>query len=211
MIYYDTITGAKFDANTQQQLKYVAVSRARENVYIVTDNKLNDPVIVDNADKNQQHIKQWSKKEGWSEEYFKSNVLPKMLKNNDAYQVEFKLAEDQNIKADFRGQMNFDYNDNKRSDIKSTSTIEAIMSGERTATTRYSSDGHMDYWNKVKTGDIIEYNRGNKSVKVVVTKPFTKLNINNFMNLPKQLDINFDQSVANLAELGKQRKNECNR
>lgn len=80
MIYYDTITGAKFDANTQQQLKYVAVSRARENVYIVTDNKLNDPVIVDNADKNQQHIKQWSKKEGWSEEYFKSNVLPKMLK-----------------------------------------------------------------------------------------------------------------------------------
>jgi hypothetical protein len=27
----------------------VAVSRARENVYIVTDNKLNDPVIVDNT------------------------------------------------------------------------------------------------------------------------------------------------------------------
>jgi len=26
-----------------------------------------------------------------------------MLKNNDAYQVEFKLAEDQNVKADFRG------------------------------------------------------------------------------------------------------------
>lgn len=49
MIYYDTITGAKFDTDTQQQLKYVAVSRARENVYIVTDNKLNDPVIVDTA------------------------------------------------------------------------------------------------------------------------------------------------------------------
>lgn len=168
------------------------------------------PTNAANTDKQQQHIEEWSKKEGWSEEYFKSNVLPKMLKNNDAYQVEFKLAEDQNVKADFRGQMNFDYNDNKRSDIKSTSTIEAIMSGERTATTRYSSDGHMDYWSKVKVGDIIEYYRGNKSVKVVVTKPFTKLNVNNFMNLPKQLDINFDQSVANLAELGKQRKNECN-
>lgn len=50
MIYYDTITGAKFDTNTQQQLKYVAVSRARENVYIVTDNKLNDPVFVNNTD-----------------------------------------------------------------------------------------------------------------------------------------------------------------
>lgn len=50
MIYYDTITGAKFDTDTQQQLKYVAVSRARENVYVVTDNKLNDPVIADNTE-----------------------------------------------------------------------------------------------------------------------------------------------------------------
>ena len=50
MIYYDTITGAKFDTDTQQQLKYVAVSRARENVYIVTDDKLNDPVFVNNTD-----------------------------------------------------------------------------------------------------------------------------------------------------------------
>lgn len=50
MIYYDTITGAKFDTDTQQQLKYVAVSRARENVYIVTDNKLNNPVVVENTE-----------------------------------------------------------------------------------------------------------------------------------------------------------------
>jgi hypothetical protein len=28
----------------------VAVSRARENVYIVTDNKLNDPIVADNAE-----------------------------------------------------------------------------------------------------------------------------------------------------------------
>ena len=45
MIYYDTITGAKFDADTQQQLKYVAVSRARENVYVVTQNKLGTTII----------------------------------------------------------------------------------------------------------------------------------------------------------------------
>ena len=36
----------KFDTDTQQQLKYVAVSRARQNVYIVTDNKLNNPVVI---------------------------------------------------------------------------------------------------------------------------------------------------------------------
>lgn len=45
MIYYDTITGAAFDTDTQQQLKYVAVSRARENVYIVTNNKLGTPTL----------------------------------------------------------------------------------------------------------------------------------------------------------------------
>ena len=42
----NTSTGAKFDTDTQQQLKYVAVSRARQNVYIVTDNKLNNPVVI---------------------------------------------------------------------------------------------------------------------------------------------------------------------
>lgn len=45
MIYYDTITSAAFDTDTQQQLKYVAVSRARENVYIVTNNKLGTPTL----------------------------------------------------------------------------------------------------------------------------------------------------------------------
>ena len=116
---------------------------------------------------------EWSQKEGWSIDRFNKNVLPKI---DEAWQVEFKIAPDQTVKPDFKGTMNFDYDTQKADGIKSTSTIEAIKNGERTATTRYESDGHMDYWKKVKVGDIIEYTRpGHEPVKVVVTKPFTKL------------------------------------
>ena len=41
--------------------------------------------------------------------------------------------------------MTFNYGNSGRDDIKSISTIEAIKNGERTATTRYESDGHIDY------------------------------------------------------------------
>lgn len=117
--------------------------------------------------------KQWSSKEGWSEAYYKSKVLPKL---DNAWQVEFELAPDQNVKHDFKGTMLFDYGNNKNSNVTASSTIEAIGNGERTATTRYESDGHMDYWNRVNIGDVIEYTRpGYFPVKVVVTKPFTKL------------------------------------
>jgi len=75
-----------------------------------------------------------------------------------------------------KGKMTFNYNDNKRSDVKSISTIEAIKQGERTATTRYESDGHIDYWKKLKEGDIIEWEGKNgEKVLVEVTKPLHKL------------------------------------
>ncbi len=76
------------------------------------------------------------------------------------------------------GNMAFDYNGNQREDIKSKSTIEAIINGERTATTRYDSDGHIDYWKNLKIGDIIEFKRGNTKVYVKVTKPLTRLDSN---------------------------------
>ena len=44
MIYADTITGARFDADTQQQLKYVAMSRAKNNVYVVTNHSFESEV-----------------------------------------------------------------------------------------------------------------------------------------------------------------------
>lgn len=114
----------------------------------------------------------WSQKEGWSTEYFNSKVLPKI---NEAWQIEYELAPDQSVPAKFKGNMTFDYGEHGRSGLKSKSTIEAVRNGERTATTRYESQGHLDYWKQAQVGDVIEWKRGNESVKVLVTKPLTKL------------------------------------
>lgn len=114
----------------------------------------------------------WSQKEGWSTEYFNSKVLPKI---NEAWQIEYELAPDQSVPAKFKGNMTFDYGEYGRPGLKSKSTIEAVRNGERTATTRYESQGHLDYWKQAQVGDVIEWKRGNESVKVLVTKPLTKL------------------------------------
>lgn len=116
---------------------------------------------------------EWSRKEGWSVEYFNRKVLPKI---NEAWQMEYKLAEDQDAEAKLKGSMNFSYGDNKSPNVKSNTTLEAIRNGERTATTRYESDGNIEYWKQAKVGDIIEFhNKNGESVKVEVTKPITKL------------------------------------
>lgn len=89
--------------------------------------------------------------------------------------MEYKIAEDQSAEPKFKGQMTFKYGKYKRPDINSDTTFEAIKSGERTSTTRYESDGHIDYWKKAKVGDIIEFTNGDESIKVEVTKPLTKI------------------------------------
>ena len=76
----------------------------------------------------------------------------------------------------FTGKMTFAYGSNKRSDVESDTTFDAIKAGERTATTRYTTDGKIDYWSKAKVGDIIEFsNKDGDIVRVEVTKPLTKL------------------------------------
>lgn len=131
-------------------------------------------VSLQNQDNNINNIAQeWSSKEGWSVEYFNSKVLSRI---NEAWQIEYQLAPDQNVDAKLRGSMNFSYGNNAAPNIQSKTTLEAIKNGERTATTRYESDGHIDYWKQAKVGDVIEfYNKSGESVKVIVTKPLTKL------------------------------------
>lgn len=74
------------------------------------------------------------------------------------------------------GKMTFSYGSNKRENVKSSTTIDAIRNRERTATTRYESDGHIEYWQDLKVGDIIEFEGKNgEKVLVRVTKPLTRL------------------------------------
>ena len=79
--------------------------------------------------------------------------------------------------------MSFNYENEKRNDIKSTSTIEAIERGERTATTRYLRGGknanYLKELDKLKIGDIVQFkNKDGKKVYAKITKPLTKLSKN---------------------------------
>lgn len=85
----------------------------------------------------------------------------------------------------FRAQMNKWFSGNAREGVKSKSTLYAIKEKNddgtrvRTATTRYTKDGHMPYLKKIKKGDIVTfYDRSGNEVKVRCTVPFHKLDKN---------------------------------
>jgi len=79
-------------------------------------------------------------------------------------------------KGAFEGQMTYSYGNEKRSDVTADTTFDAILRGERTATTRFESEGKIDYWKNAKVGDIITWKSGDgRTVDVVVTKPLHKL------------------------------------
>lgn len=80
------------------------------------------------------------------------------------------------LKPLLRGKMTYSYGANKRRGITALTTLEAIKKGERTATTRFESQGHLDYWKKAKIGDIIEFEgKDGETVLVKVTKELHKL------------------------------------
>jgi hypothetical protein len=83
-----------------------------------------------------------------------------------------------NYRANYEEKMSY-YGNNKRQDVKSNSTLEAIKRGERTSTTRYESDGNIDYWKKIKVGDIVKFENNNgETVLVRITSPLKKLDNN---------------------------------
>ena len=157
--------------NNDNILKYYNEDGSLKDIPLTRVSKIDEQSPVQpNASTNLAEA--WSQKEGWSTEYFNSKVLPKI---NEAWQIEYELAPDQSVPAKFKGNMTFDYGEHGRPGLKSKSTIEAVRNRERTATTRYESQGHLDYWKQAQVGDVIEWKRGDESVKVLVTKPLTKL------------------------------------
>lgn len=65
---------------------------------------------------------------------------------------------------------------NQREGIQSTTTLEAIKNGEKTATTFVEVGDNLKEWKKVKVGDIVEFEGNNgEKVQVKVTKALHKL------------------------------------
>lgn len=98
----------------------------------------------------------------------------------NSYKLDYTgLFNTSNYRVNYEGEMFYYYGNNKRQDVKSNSTLEAIKRGERTATTRYESDGKIDYWKKVKVGNIVKFKGNNEeTVLVRVTSPLKKLDNN---------------------------------
>jgi alkylated DNA repair dioxygenase AlkB len=76
----------------------------------------------------------------------------------------------------FEGQMTYAYGQNKRAGVIANTTFDAILTGERTATTRYETSDNIEYWKKAKVGDIITWKSDDgRTVDVEVTRPLHKL------------------------------------
>lgn len=76
----------------------------------------------------------------------------------------------------FKGKMTFAYGTNKRAGVVADTTFDAILNGERTATTRYASEGSLDYWKQAKEGSRITWEAADgRTVDVIVTKALAPL------------------------------------
>lgn len=90
--------------------------------------------------------------------------------------VKIEETENQNINPVGTINMDYSFDNNNREGMQARTTIDAVESGERTATTRYAKHGNLDYISKFKIGDIIAFkNQQGKIVYVRVTKPLTQL------------------------------------
>jgi hypothetical protein len=82
----------------------------------------------------------------------------------------------QEVSKTLKGKMYKIYENEAREGIISKSTFDAIKNGERTATTRYESEGKIGYWKTAKIGDIIQWESATgEKILTRVTKPLHKL------------------------------------
>ena len=129
---------------------------------------------------DQDFATEWSKKNGWSTEYFNEKVRPRL---GEAWQLEYVLSEDRLSPVQFENSMLSKYNNNQRAGMLANTALDAIRLEEKTANTVYESNGEVDYWKKAKVGDRIKFKADDNFVVVEVTKPLTKLAPNSQRNL----------------------------
>lgn len=106
------------------------------------------------------------------------NLLYQQIKK-DIQDIRNRIAANgvkKEVTPKLKGKMTFSYGANKRPNVTSDNTFDAILNGERTATTRYESQESLDYWKQAKVGDIIRWEAADgRTVDVVVTKALAPL------------------------------------
>lgn len=82
------------------------------------------------------------------------------------------------LDTDYKAEMVLKYNNEKRDDVKSKSTFEAIINKEKTAITIYAKDGNLEFWKNLKKGDIVEFeNEYGDALYVRITKRARQLSL----------------------------------
>ena len=131
------------------------------------ENPYNERLSIDDK------INLWCDAEGWNQDYFKDKVMPKI---SEAWSIRYKLSDDQSTPTNNIANSNYSYGKKGLPFLQSSTTIEAIKAGERTSTTRYKSDGHIEFWRNLKIGDRLMFkNDSGDFVFVEITKPLSKL------------------------------------
>lgn len=142
------------------------VVSAKGRQYIVH----NDNKIID-ADTG--HRQKWGEENGLRKQILEAAQI-RFEEKAKAQEAKPQAAQTQAPK--FKGKMIFSFGSQKRAGVTATNTLDAIINGERTATTRYTSDGNISYWQQAKVGDTIEFEGADgKKALVRVTKPLTLL------------------------------------
>jgi hypothetical protein len=153
MILEPSISDTPFDNQLKNQLKYVAMSRATDHVYVFTNKNLNKAAA--------------QAKPAQPEPSMPTPTQP------TTQSTEVKPTEGREPVRK-SGTMYFSYNGLQRPEVLARTTFDAIIAGQRTATTRFPEDANADYWFDTEEGDIITWWSGNKvgegrSVTVQVT------------------------------------------
>ena len=64
------------------------------------------------------------------------------------------------------GLMDFEYGDEALAGVESANTFDAVLNGERTATTRFKK---LNYWKDLKIGDTVQFRKGKENLLVRIT------------------------------------------
>ena len=99
------------------------------------------------------------------------NLTQVELTTEPTIQPSTNVTPDQGSQSKFTGEMTYAYGTEKRAGVTANTTFDAILSGERTATTRFEKDGKLNYWKQAKVGDVITWKAADgRTVDVVVTR-----------------------------------------
>lgn len=112
---------------------------------------IKDAVSKIKTDETGVDPEEWSKKEGWSVQYFNTHIKPQLDKY---WQIEYELVSDDEPSIG-EATMYMAYNGNKRPEVTSDTTFDAIINGERTATSRHENWPGTAWWKTLNVGDVI--------------------------------------------------------